>query len=75
MKLDMPVTQVRRMEAVLDLDDDEGENPWWNDKWEKERAAPLFWERMQKPEDLLDWQHGQPNKESEDSEKAEEAEV
>lgn len=34
----------------------------------KEKRKPLFWERMQDPEDLLEWQTAQLDEESEDSE-------
>ena len=79
-KMNMPVTQVRRMRLAFNLDDEEGENPWWNDEWDKEKEASLFWERIQDPEELWEWQttgklRGQTEEELEDSEQAEEQEA
>ena len=67
-KTNLPLTQVRRLAEVLDFDEEGGDDHWWNDEWEKEKGKPLFWERMQDPEDLLEWQTAQPDEESEDSE-------
>ena len=54
--MNLPVTQVRRLRQALDLDKEEGDDPWWNDEWETEKGSPLFWERMQDPKDLWIWQ-------------------
>ena len=75
-KMNLPVTQVRRLRLALDLDEEEGDDPWWNDEWETEKGRPLFWERMQDPEDLWIWQtkgkmRRQIDEESEDSEDTE----
>ena len=54
--MNMPVTQLRRLRLPLDLDKEEGNDPWWNNEWETKKGKPFFWERMQDPEDLWKWQ-------------------